>query len=131
NTNENPYPCSPLVAEAIAHEAHNLHLYPSPMADLLRERAAAVHGVRPSQVMAGNGSDELLAILLRACTEPGDVVAWPVPTYSLYATLAEIVGARALEVESDGSAIPSAIAAASARVTFLCTPNSPTGRSLP
>jgi len=131
NTNENPYPCSPLVVDAIATEAHRLHLYPSPMADLLRQRAAEVYGVRPTQVMAGNGSDELLAIVLRACTEPGDVAAWAVPTYSLYATLAETVGARVVEVEADGEVIPRALAAAAARVTFLCTPNSPTGRSIP
>lgn len=130
NTNENPYPCSPLVAEAISGEAAHLHLYPSPMADALRERAAALYGVRPGQVMAGNGSDELLAILLRACTAPGDPVAWPVPTYSLYSTLAAIVGATVVEVPSDGSGIPEALGAAAARVTFLCTPNSPTGRSL-
>lgn len=131
NTNENPYPCSPLVVEAIEREAHCLQLYPSPMADALRERAAQSYGVEPSQVMAGNGSDELIAILMRACTEPGDAVAWAVPTYSLYETVAATVGARAVEVESDASAIPPALAAASARVTFLCTPNSPTGRSLP
>jgi len=117
--------------EAVEAEAHRLHLYPSPMADALRSRAAEIYDVRPSQVMAGNGSDELLAIVLRACTEPGDVAAWAVPTYSLYATLAETVGARAVEVEADGGVIPRALAEAAARVTFLCTPNSPTGRSIP
>jgi len=131
NTNENPYPCSPLVVEAIESEAHRLHLYPSPMADALRSRAAEFYGVRPAQVMAGNGSDELLAIVLRACTEPGDAAAWAVPTYSLYATLAGTVGARAVEVEADGGVIPRGLAEAAARVTFLCTPNSPTGRSIP
>ena len=131
NTNENPYPCSPLVTERVALEVERLHLYPSPTADALREAAASVYGVGSEQVMAGNGSDELLAILLRACTVPGDTVAWPVPTYSLYATLAEIVGARALEIPSDSLGIPAALADADARITFLCTPNSPTGRSLP
>ncbi|MFN2426300.1 MAG: histidinol-phosphate transaminase [Candidatus Binatia bacterium] len=131
NTNENPYPCSPLVVEAIETESHRLHLYPSPLADALRSRAAEVYGVRPSQVMAGNGSDELLAIVLRACIEPGDAAAWAVPTYSLYGTLAQTVGARIVEVEADGSVIPRALADAAAGVTFLCTPNSPTGRSVP
>jgi histidinol-phosphate aminotransferase len=130
NTNENPYPCSPLVVEAIEREAHSLHLYPSPMADELRERAAEVYGVRPSQVMAGNGSDELLAIVLRACIEAGDAAAWVVPTYSLYRTLAELAGARIVEIDGDPSTIPAALAQAKARVTFLCTPNSPTGRSI-
>ena len=131
NTNENPYPCSPLVVEAIETEAHRLHLYPSPLSDLLRERAAQLYKVRPEQVLAGNGSDELLAILLRACTEPGDAVAWPVPTYSLYRVLAELAGVRAVEVEADGGVIPRGVASAGARVVFLATPNSPTGRSLP
>jgi histidinol-phosphate aminotransferase len=132
NTNENPYPCSPLVAEAIHREAAKLPLYPSPMADPLRERAAEVYGVRATQILVGNGSDELLAILLRACTEPGDPVAWPVPTYSLYRTLTELVGARAIEVPSDRrEPIPLALCRTDAKITFLCTPNSPTGRSLP
>jgi histidinol-phosphate aminotransferase len=130
NTNENPYPCSPLVVEAVEREAHSLHLYPSPMADQLRERAAEVYGVRPSQVLAGNGSDELLAIVLRACIEPGDRAAWVVPTYSLYRTLAELVGARIVEIDGDPATVPSALVDAKARVSFLCTPNSPTGRNI-
>jgi histidinol-phosphate aminotransferase len=130
NTNENPYPCSPLVAEALEREASSLHLYPSPMADALRERAAEVYGVRRSQVMAGNGSDELLAIVLRACLEPGDAAAWVAPTYSLYRTLAELVGARIVEIDADPATVPAALKEAGARVTFLCTPNSPTGRSI-
>jgi histidinol-phosphate aminotransferase len=130
NTNENPYPASPLVVEAIETEARNLHLYPSPMADALRERAAATFAVRPSQVMAGNGSDELLAIVLRACIDPGDTAAWVVPTYSLYRTLAETVAARIVEIDADPATIPASLADARARVTFLCTPNSPTGRSI-
>jgi histidinol-phosphate aminotransferase len=131
NTNENPYPCSPLVAEAVAREAGRLHLYPSPMADALRERAASVYGLRPSQVLAGNGSDELLAVVLRTCTEAGDRVAYPVPTYSLYRVLAQLAGVEAVEVRGDGSPIPAALSTTGAKVTFLCTPNSPTGRALP
>jgi histidinol-phosphate aminotransferase len=129
NTNENPYPCSPKVAEAVTAEAARLHLYPSPMADALRAKAAEVYGVRASQVMVGNGSDELLAILLRATTEPGDVVAWPVPTYSLYRTIAESVGAVVVEIpEVPGAAIPPTLGDVDAKLVFLCTPNSPTGR---
>ncbi len=130
NTNENPYPCSPLVAEAIETEAHRLHLYPAPMADALRVRAAEVYRVKAEQVLAGNGSDELLAILLRACTQPGDTIAYPVPTYSLYRVLAQLAGVTAIEVVADGCAIPRALEATAARVVFLCTPNSPTGRSI-
>lgn len=130
NTNENPYPCSPLVAQAITHEARNLHLYPAPAADALRNKAAEVYGVAPEQVLVGNGSDELLAMILRACVLDGEAVAYAVPTYSLYRTLAESVGARVVEVAADGAAMPRAVAEARAQVTFICTPNSPTGRAI-
>jgi len=130
NTNENPYPCSPLVVQVIADEARRLQLYPSPNADALRAKAACVYGVAPEQVLVGNGSDELLAMILRACIREGDAVAYGVPTYSLYRTLAESVGAHVIEVAADGAAIPRGVAAAAARVTFVCTPNSPTGRPI-
>ncbi|HYB98022.1 MAG TPA: histidinol-phosphate transaminase [Candidatus Limnocylindrales bacterium] len=131
NTNENPYACSPLVAEAIQAEARRLHLYPSPCADALRRKAAQIYGVREDQVLVGNGSDELLSILVRACTQPGDAVAYPVPTYSLYRTLAEAAGARTIELPWQGQALPASLAEADARLTFLCSPNSPTGLALP
>ncbi|MBI5504839.1 MAG: histidinol-phosphate transaminase [Deltaproteobacteria bacterium] len=130
NTNENPYPCSPLVAGAIADEARSLQLYPSPNADALRAKAAQVYRVAPEQVLVGNGSDEVLAMILRACVLDGDAVAYAVPTYSLYRTLAQSVGARVVEIAADGSAIPRGVADARARVTFVCTPNSPTGRAI-
>ncbi|MEE8310644.1 MAG: histidinol-phosphate transaminase [Candidatus Binatia bacterium] len=125
NTNENPYPPSPRVVQAVAREAADcLERYPSPMADELREKAAAVHGVDPDQVLAGNGSDELLAICLRACAGEGGVVAYTTPTYSLYRTLAEIVGARIVEIESRSC---TELAASRPAVSFVCNPNSPLG----
>lgn len=125
NTNENPYPPSPLVVQAVAREAADrLERYPSPMADELRKKAAAIHGVDPDQILAGNGSDELLAICLRACVGEGDVVAYATPTYSLYRTLAEIVGARVVEIESRSC---TELAVSRPAVSFVCNPNSPLG----
>src|SRR5215216_5675685 len=71
NTNENPYPPSPQVLEAL-HDAvgENLRLYPQPMADELRERTARLYRLKPENVLVGNGSDELLAILMRAAIDP-------------------------------------------------------------
>ena len=61
NTNENPYPPSPRVFEAIrATSADALRRYPQPMADDFRQVAARTHGVSPAQVLAGNGSDDIL-----------------------------------------------------------------------
>lgn len=135
NTNENPYPPSPRAIErARAAADEDLRLYPEPTADTLRERAAEVYGVRPDNLVVGNGSDELLAMILRACVSPGDRIAYPVPTYSLYDTLATIAGAVPVRVPFPPDfSLPDPLRAeaAAARVTFLCNPNSPSGTLVP
>ena len=99
NTNENPYPPSPKVFDAIARiGADALRRYPQPMADDFRAVAARVHGVSPDQVLAGNGSDDILQIALRSYCGPGDVLASPDPTYSLYPVLAELADVRFVTV---------------------------------
>ncbi|HMQ74033.1 MAG TPA: aminotransferase class I/II-fold pyridoxal phosphate-dependent enzyme [Rubrivivax sp.] len=99
NTNENPYPPSPNVLPAIQaeleHGAARLRLYSDPHATLLREAASEVTGVPAAQILHGNGSDELLALLFRAFLEPGDSIAYPYPTYVLYRTLAAAAGGHA------------------------------------
>lgn len=134
NTNENPYPPSPRVAEAIAEAlGERLRLYPDPVGTAFRKVAADLHGVEPGMILAGNGSDDLLTILTRAFVGPGDTVAYPTPSYILYQTLAEIQGARAVEVpfEADWSLGPSGFERAGARLAFVANPNSPSGTMLP
>src|SRR5207247_1391593 len=105
---------------------------PDPEAHALRARAARVYGVPADHIMAGNGSDELLALVLRATIDPGDRVAFPVPTYSLYETLVAVQGGAAVRVPfPDDFSLPPALAAARARVTFLCNPTSPPGTAVP
>lgn len=133
NTNENPYPPSPRVLEALAESiGEKLRLYPRPLADELRERAARLYRVEPECVLAGNGSDEILAMILRACVDPGSRVAYPVPTYSLYDVLVRIHGGESVRVPfpSDFS-LPEPLVDVDARVLFLCNPNSPSGTWLP
>lgn len=129
NTNENPYPPSPKILEAIRSCATNdVRLYPDPMATALRDKAAAVYGLDREQVLAGNGSDDLLAIIIRACVEPGDRVVYPFATYSLYDTLVTIGGGRIVHIPFPADfSLPPGIAEADGRVTFLCNPNSPSG----
>ncbi len=130
NTNENPYPPSPRVLEAMAAAASDaLRLYPDPVASELRSRAAELYGLEADQVLAGNGSDELLTILLRACVSAGDRVAYPVPTYSLYETLVGICGGVVATVPfGDDFALPvEELVALQGRVTFVCNPNAPSG----
>src|SRR4051794_35506691 len=91
NTNENPYPPSPRVAEAIrAVLGERLRRYPDPLGTAFRAAAARRHAVRPSMILAGNGSDDLLTILTRAFVGPGDRVLCPSPSYILYRTLVEL-----------------------------------------
>jgi histidinol-phosphate aminotransferase len=107
-------------------------LYPDPDARALRARAVAVYGLPADRILAGNGSDELIALLLRALVDPGDRVAYPVPTYSLYRTLVAVQGGAAVEVPwPPDFRLPAALAEARARLTFLCNPNSPSGTCLP
>ena len=133
NTNENPYLPSPRVLDALRAEVERLNRYPAPMADGLRRAAADLYGVAPEQILVGNGSDELLAICLRACIEEGGCVAYAPPTYSLYATLAAIAGARTLEFPprrlppQETFELPAEMFSAKAAVTLVCHPNSPFG----
>lgn len=133
NTNENPYPPSPMVAEAITNAlGEQLRLYPDPVGTAFRRVAAELHGVSPDMILTGNGSDDLLTILTRAFVGPGDLVAYPTPSYILYRTLAEIQNARFVEIpfEADWTLDPAKFAAAGARLAFIANPNSPSGTAL-
>ena len=133
NTNENPYPPSPRVLEAMRQGvAESLRLYPDPDATALRQRAAMVYGVPLDGILVGNGSDELLSLLVRAAVDPGRSVAYPVPTYSLYRTLVALQDACAIEVPyADDWSLPPALARAGAPLTLLCNPNAPSGTFVP
>ncbi|MBM4031528.1 MAG: histidinol-phosphate transaminase [Planctomycetes bacterium] len=129
NANENPYPPSPKVLEALrAAACESLRLYPDAMSTELRARIAAYHGLAPQQVLVGNGSDDLLTMIVRSFVGPGDVVAAPYPTYPLYEVLVEIQDAtmRWVDYPPDFS-LPEGLAEPGARVTFVCNPNSPSG----
>jgi histidinol-phosphate aminotransferase len=130
NTNENPFPPSPRVLAAIRDiDGEALRRYPSPKADAFRATAAAVHGVSPDMVLAGNGSDEILAIAVRTFLGPGDVLAYPDPTYSLYPVLAATSENRVVTVPWEpGWELPlTALLATGARAIFFANPNAPTG----
>ncbi|HVN27431.1 MAG TPA: histidinol-phosphate transaminase [Candidatus Binataceae bacterium] len=134
NTNENPYPPSPRVRRAIAHAAADgLRLYPAPRGDAFVASAAKLYAIREDMILAGNGSDELLAMIFRATLGAGDTVAYPIPTYSLYDTLASIQEARVLgfPVAHDFSLPLDQLAEARAALTIVCSPNSPSGVSTP
>ena len=133
NTNENPYPPSPKVAEAIKKETTiSIRLYPSPMADSLREKAARVYGVKEENILAGNGADDLLSILVRSFVEKGDLVVIPTPTYTLYDTLVTIQEGEKLNIPfTEDFGIPEGFVKRDAKLTFLANPNTPSGTFIP
>jgi histidinol-phosphate aminotransferase len=133
NTNENPFPPSPRVLEAIRTiDPDNLRRYPSPKADAFRAVAARTHGVTPDMILAGNGSDEILAIAMRTFVGPGQVLAYPDPTYSLYPVLAEEGEIRVRTVAwEQGWQLPvRALLETSPRAIFFANPNAPTGTAV-
>jgi histidinol-phosphate aminotransferase len=133
NTNENPYPPSPKVYAALRKALDpSLRLYPEPLSDSLRSAAASVYGIKPANIIAGNGSDELLSLLLRCFVGPQDRVAFAAPTYSLYDTLVEIADGVAARVNSpEDFSVPEALARQNAALTFFCNPNAPSGTLVP
>ena len=157
NTNENPYPPSPKVLAATrAAVDGRLRLYPNPTAQLLREKLARFHRCRPENIIVGNGSDELLAMAVRAFVEPRvgqasrlsragetpallcckSLVQFFSPSYSLYPVLADIHGAarNAVPLGADFT-IPLLAELRRTRqwdfraaLSLVTTPNAPSGR---
>jgi histidinol-phosphate aminotransferase len=130
NTNENPFPPSPKVLTALrTFDPERLRRYPNPMAQDFREAAARLCGVTPDMILAGNGSDDILSIVLRTFLGPGDTLAMPSPTYSLYPVLAALADVQVTEVPwASGWALPiKALLQARARAIFFANPNAPSG----
>lgn len=129
NTNENPYPPSPKVLHAIKDIVNeSLRLYPDPVATAARIKIAGILGTKPERVMAGNGSDDLLSIIIRSFAGPGDMVAFPYPSYMLYKTLAELQDAIPCSIDfTEDYALPEHFIIRDTKVTFIANPNSPSG----
>ncbi len=131
NTNENPYPCSPRVQQAIARASERgLERYPDTTATAFRVRAGEVLGVDPDWILCGNGSDDILTIVTRALVGRGKTVRAPTPSYILYKTLAEIQGAHFEEIAfAEDWSLGDNFAAAGddLRLVYLANPNSPSG----
>ena len=136
NTNENPYPPSPRVREAILAELGTdgalLRTYPSASSEKLRQVAGKLYGFDPSWVIMANGSDEVLNNLIRAFADDGDEVGFVHPSYSYYATLAEIQGARVKTFGlSDSFTISGFPERYNGKLFFLTSPNAPLGFAYP
>ncbi|MGV2291126.1 histidinol-phosphate transaminase [Trinickia sp. YCB016] len=136
NANENPYPPSPRVVEAIRRELGDsgeaLRLYPDSTARKLRETVAAHHGISADQVFVGNGSDEVLAHTFQALLKHDKPILFPDITYSFYPTYARLYDVayqtvpvdEAFAIRVDDYLVPNG-------GVLIANPNAPTGRALP
>jgi len=132
NTNENSYPPSPKVVDAILQElgpdGASLHTYPSASSSHLREVAGELYGYDPSWIIMANGSDEVLNNLIRAFAAEGEEIGYVHPSYSYYATLAEVQGARVRTFGlTDRFRIAGFPERYEGKIFFLTTPNAPLG----
>lgn len=131
NTNENPYPPSPLVEEVIRNSTgEGLKTYPDPGCGALREQLALFFGLPgPEWTFVGNGSDEVLNLLVRAFADRDRPVGYMAPSYSLYPVLQSMQNAARAELRYNRTmGLPiTAIAECGANIFFLTSPNAPTG----
>lgn len=135
NTNESPVEPPEAWRDAFAAELSRVewHRYPDRSASALRADIARLHGVTPAQVFVANGSNEVLQTLLLTYAGPGRTVVTFEPTYQLHAHIARITGATVVEADRSPSFeldLDVALATIDAHrpvVTFLCSPNNPTG----
>jgi len=128
--NTNRFGAPPAAERALAAlGTDSLTRYPSVFADGLKELLAELHGVAPENITTGCGSDDVIDSAIRAFCEPGDVVAYPDPTFGMVALFAKMNAARprAVPLGPDFALDPDALLAADGRITYICRPNNPTG----
>ncbi len=132
---ENPYELPDTVRDKIISGISSLSLnrYPDPGNRSLKKKIAEYCGVDPAGIIVGNGSDELIQLILTACGGPGRVSVSCRPTFSMYRILSELTGTRYLEVPlKAGFELPvEDILEKKADLTFIASPNNPTGNSFP
>jgi len=133
NANENPFPPSPEVVKTISQaEAVKLNLYPDAACNLLHQAIADYYGLQKENVIAGNGSDEILSFALRAFCGEGRGVAYADITYSFYQVWVKLYGLEATIIPlredlilcvDDYMEFPGTV--------IIANPNAPTGLALP
>ncbi|MEM9215374.1 MAG: histidinol-phosphate transaminase [Cyanobacteria bacterium P01_F01_bin.150] len=135
NTNENPYPPSPKAMEILhSLDSEWLRRYPDPYAKDFCRAVSDVFGVPQDWIIVGNGSDDLLNLLIRSCAEGHNrTVVYPTPTYVLYRTLADMHPAKVVEVPYPSTfELPlKDLIAANGAITFITSPNAPSGHEVP
>lgn len=130
-SNENPFGPSPKAVEAIAGAVKNLHRYPDGGCFYLKERLAKRIGVKPENLIIGNGSNEIIELVIRTFLRPGEEAVMGNPSFAVYPLAVPAAGGKKIEVPlknltHDLDAMADAITNRT-RIVFIANPNNPTG----
>ena len=130
-SNENPYEPLDEIKQAIMDEIGQLGRYPNSGSHYLSHELAEHHGVEPGQIFVGNGSNEILDLLVRAFINPGEEAAYPFPSFIAYPLICQQAGVAEIKVplkdyRLDLVALKDALTPAT-KMVFICNPNNPTG----
>lgn len=130
-SNENPYGPSPLAMAAVQNMLGELHDYPDGGAFALKRRLATFHNVKDEQIIVGNGSNEIIEMLLRTCLRPDEHMLFANPSFIAYKLCALAMGAKVVDVPLANMRydLPALVRAANeqTKVVFVANPNNPTG----
>lgn len=134
-SNENPFGPSPKALEAIVKEEKNLHIYPDQKSILLREALAKKFGLKDTNIIIGNGSDEIMQLAAATFLKPGEEVIVSENTFSVYEFVARLLDGKPVFVPlkdytQDLAALAKAITPKT-KIIFLCNPHNPTGTFIP
>jgi len=128
NSNENPYPPSPKVKEVLQRlNYEDLRIYPDPVSLELRERLGSLHGFSPNQIICGNGSDDILNVIVRTFSQPGEAIGFYEPTFPLYRILGIIHGVKVVAIPVPEPYDRPPDPPVHLKIFFLANPNSPVG----
>lgn len=131
NTNESPFPPSPLAQRYAAEAAKNLQLYSDPECTALTQKASELYGVKPSQIFFGNGSDEVLYLAFLSFCDQQTPAYFPDITYGFYKVFADVVGIKAVQIPLDSHFDICINEYFNLDGTiFIANPNAPTGKLL-
>jgi histidinol-phosphate aminotransferase len=130
SSNENPRPPHPKIVAAVTAALNESNRYPESGSPDLTRALAAHHRVTPDEIAVGNGSNEIIDLLVRAFVEPHENVVYPVPSFIVYGLIPKVCGCKGTAVACrdyrlDLPAMRAAVDA-NTRIVFVCNPNNPT-----
>ena len=131
-SNENPYGPSQKAVQAMLEALHDIHIYPEPSCNGLREKLAERYGIDSEQIVVGNGADHIIRLIGAAYLNPGDEVIYCTPTFPIYRMITLLMGGVPIEIPVteeyvfDLEAILDKVNRKT-KLIFICNPNNPTG----